>query len=261
MMLPTIEIDGVPLNDPMGRWWVSDESGEPVTGAPRRSSVETPGHHGNRPAPSVMSAGAYRLVVTIEAGTYGELHQSVADVKRALAGKTITRHPDGLTSQNSTTATFQVAGALEPVREQHTRGWFADIEADLEIPLGRWLSVLEETTYITAPGTVTVPALFGGSAPMSPIITVAGNGSATNARVTDVESGNWIGLVGYVPPGAMVAVDTDPDALTATSGDTDYSSLIRLGPRPFYLSPSAQIAVTQAGTFNQVTLKARRAFS
>lgn len=258
-MLPLHDIDGEWLDDPSERWWVSDATGMPTSGAPRRTSLETPGHHGRRRMPAVMSAGIYPITVTIEAPTYGLLLSYIAEVKRILRGRTLTLHPgDGSVP---IAADIEVAGELKPVREQHGKGFFADIEAVLEVPSGRWLESDPNQDTVTAAGRRVLHQLTGGSADMSPIIVVTGNGSATNIRVTDVATGAWIGLVGNVTPGVMVAINTDPDVLTALSGSTDYGPLLRLGPRPFYLSPGAEVDVTQNGaTFHPVTFTARRAF-
>lgn len=256
-MLPTHEIDGAWLDE--DRWWVSDATGMPTTGSPRRQTLETTHHHGRRRSPSTLSAGAYALTVTIEAADYAALFRHIAEVKRILRGRILTLHPSGSLSADSIQAEVEIASELEPVREQFDGGFFADIEATLAIPAGRWYSVHEETVTVDT-GRHVLPALIGGSAESSPVITVIGIGATTSVKVTDVESGAWIQLIGNIPSGTAVAIDTDPDVLTATAGVADYSGMLRLGPRPFYLSPSATVDIARNGS-QLTTIRARRAFA
>ena len=93
---------------------------------------------------------------------------------------------------------------------------------------------------------------------MDPIITTTGNGSATNVKITDAASGQWVQIIGNVTPGHPIVVD--PARLTCTVNGTPAGGLLDFSPRPFHLSPSATVRLQRNGS-NPVTLTARRAYT
>lgn len=125
-----------------------------------------------------------------------------------------------------------------------------------KIPAGRWFDTAE-TRAVLAVGTHTAPALTGGSAPMSPLLEIVGNGPTTDVRVTDVPSGDWVRVRGNLAAGAVATVD--PVKGSCTVEGSPRLDLLDWGADPMYISPEARLTLTQNGV-QQCVVRARRAF-
>lgn len=260
--MPQVTIDGVALEDPTGRWWVSDDTPETSVPSLLLSTVIMPGALGELDAPGpTYGAAEWPLVVSYAGGSYDQ-----AMINRATLEATIlTRHR--LLGVVMSTASWSrgcsalIAGAEATRRSSGRR---MDVAYRLRIPAGRWYDTTETTVVLDAEnrvsgtqadGTYLLAPLLGGSRDMDPTITATGYGTSTDITVTDVESGQWVRVAGNITPGVSFAID--PIALTVTGG---LSGLLDFSPREFHLSPAATVRVQQNGP-NPVSITARRAYT
>lgn len=262
-----VTVDNTPLDDPAGRWWVSDRTGETSAPSLNLATLNTPAAIGEIDAPSPgYGAAVWPLVMCVAGFDYDDACINRDALDALLLNRhrlvEIVKHLPG----RPRLAHGMITSGTEVSRLSY--GQRIDISYPVRIPAGRWFDPDEQDVTINAglrisgtdqDGVYRLPALMGGSRDMDPVITTTGDGSATDVRVTDVESGQWVRVADYVTPGAMVRID--PNRLTVTVNGILSSGLLDFSPRDFHLSPQATVRVQRNNPAQPVTITARRAWA
>ena len=256
-----VTINGIPLEDAAGRWWVSDDTPEATVPSLAITSLTGPSQIGEIDAPSPgYGAALWPLVVAYQGADY----QAASLARAQLEATVLARHQPLTIVRHDRTCQGMIIAA-EPRRLGY--GNRIDVTYQIRIPAGRWFdatpTVVELTAGLRTSGTATdgtylLAPLLGGSRDMDPIITTTGNGSATNVKITDLSSGQWVQIVGNATPGHPIVVD--PVRLTCTVNGVSAGGLLDFSPRPFHLSPSATVRLQRNGS-NPVTITAQRAYT
>lgn len=221
-------------------------------GAVEDSGFTLPGRRKTRVLVHQPGPSAYTLSVTCVATDYVLARDMVAELHRRLpAGRTVAlgRHGDGMDVYADA---FVFAGTGVDGIDLGNE----TLQAKFVFEVLAWLDSAETTATVPA-GTTFLSALAGGSAPMEATFTVTGIGPSTLVEVTDAESGAWWRIAGNVTAGAQVTVD--PLAHSAMVGATDYSALLTVGDRPFYVDPGAVLTHVRNGS-QALSVTARRSW-
>lgn len=254
-----ITANGMLLDDPQGRWWVSAKTGETVAPSLNLASVGLDIGAIDAPSPGYGPA-VWPLVM----GVRGDGLESLRRHRAALDAVLLDRHRliEFVTDGERMCHGIVTATEVEAFGTRRL-----DIGYQVRIPSGRWFDAFAQQVTVSATNRVSgtdadgvyrLPALLGGSRDMDPTITTVGNGSSADVRVTDVASGQWVRIAGNITAGAAIVID--PVALTATVAGAAASGLLDFSERPFHLSPDATVRVQRNGV-QAVTIRARRAYA
>lgn len=259
-----ITIDGIPLDDPQGRWWISAKTGETAAPALELVTHNRVGGVGETDAPSPgYGATVWPLVMRVAGSDYAETRHHKDQLDAILLGRH--RLAEIVDDCSSRMTWGMVAAGTEVDRIAH--GVRMDIAYPVRIPSGRWHDLTEQTIPLDAArrvsgtdsdGVYLLPSLLGGSRDMDATILTVGNGTSTDVRVTDVASGQWVRIAGNITAGTPITVD--PLKLTATAGASLVDALLDFSEREFRLSPQATVRLQRNGV-QQVQVKARRAWA
>lgn len=251
-------LDGWPLDDFDGDRGRKVTDGSSVAGsrpAVDVSDVSLPGRRGK--VPSFFGAPG-EAVYTVEVVCFGASYVDAREMVAELHARLPVHRLVNLEREDAGLSVFAPGRVLaaSDVSGVGLGNHALRVKFVFSIPGGVWLDTVEQTATVPA-GTSVIAALTGGSAPMEARFTITGNGSATNVRITDADTGAWWSLVGNVPVGTPVTVD--PLAHTATAGATTYSHLLTVGDRPFYVSPGAVLTQVRNGP-QETKIMARRSW-
>lgn len=266
-MTVTYTINGQPLDDPQGRWWVSDRTEETMA-PPLELHVLNlrAGQIGETGAPSPgWGAAVWPLIMGIRGQDYADAKANKDTLDRLMLG----RHGHATiveTSPGQSKMCHGIVAAGTEV-ERLSYGQRLDVAYPIRIPAGRWFDTDETGVTLnsgnriagtTADGTYLLDGMVGGSRDTDMTIQTIGNGSNTDMRLTDVPSGQWVRIAGNIILGTPIVID--PLTLTATAGGAPASGLLDFSARDLYLSPQATVRVQQNGA-QPVTITARRAYA
>lgn len=256
-------LGGVPLDT--DHWWVRDDSSGTDHGSLSEiiaPQVAIPLHDGVIVGRGVRGIKTNTLDFSVKAPDRDLLELRLDELLTVVDCRVPTlllKHPSGSLSPLSRQALVIRRKSTGIVRKTMAdfRAYFS---AEFELSSGKWFDATPVSDTVTggADVSVTLSNWAGGSAPSSDVqVRFAAIGSATDVRVTDVDTGAWLRVAGNIPAGAVVTVD--PQTYTASTSSGDISGLLDLGPLPFQLSPSARVRVQQNGS-QTVTISGRRAY-
>ncbi|WP_136313877.1 hypothetical protein [Actinomyces procaprae] len=249
------QLDGQDLDDPQGRWRLTNTTTLPNWGAPRLINIEVPGRTGFLPTvptsadPITITLGL--LVTDSDHGRSGldaNLQALAAIVRRHDRLLTLTHTlEDGAVRETL----VRLSGAIEP--EFYPAGSAAVLTVVLEAPSGLWWDV-EETV---APSTDLSP-LDGGAMPI-PDAVLRVRPSAQRVIIQDVASGDTLTWEGSLVSNGTLTIEPAKFAATWSNG-TDTTKGLSLPAHGFHLTPDStgRHALTVQGGVVEVT--ARRCF-
>ncbi|MCY4726693.1 hypothetical protein NYO98_10425 [Nocardioides sp. STR2] len=268
----TYVLDGVALDDPAGRWAVSDKTLLGPLPAPALSAVTIPGVHGSAPVPpTVRGPGSHTvgLIVTDNdaAGKPGGHQQMRANVAALWAiAAPLGRLPDlryyaAPDAPTWRAAAVRLLAAVEP--EMHDP-YTAEVVLPFDLPGVFWRESNEQTIAVGQGGIVAELDGTTGSI-TDPVLRFPG--PVTDVRATDTATGKTLRWSGNVPAGSFLRIEpaTYTARVTTTSawtGGADVSGGLSVGPGGFDLNPNAQqrVALTITGAPGANQIRARRAF-
>lgn len=258
-----LTLDGVPLDDPAGRFYVLAASRVRNPPTVIVNDLSVPGQHGALPGGTrVYGPGTVTLAMRMRGGTYASAMTSYTALM-ALMGvqRTVRTLLDDEVGQSAGIYLVSISDLEQNTRRMWTCG------ITLSIPRAFWRDATDTTVDLsTTAGTKTPTALQGGSAPiLDPVFVAEGNGASTDFKVTDTATLTYLRFVGTVPSGQSVRIEPDTASAWLVStgapwnGGTDTSGLLTMGPGQFVLSPGMSFTITKTGaTGTQV--RARRAY-
>ncbi|SPT53804.1 Uncharacterised protein [Actinomyces bovis] len=255
-------IDGQDLDDPQGRWRLTNATSLPTWGAPRLPNVEVPGRIGVLPLPPTSAAPA-TLVLGLLVQADDQKRATLDQNLRALAALLrpfgrllrVTHRPAGAPVRE---ATARLSGSVEP--KFFPAAVAATVSVSLELPEGVWRDPVP-----TEMAAADLSKIDGGAMPISDaVILVASPGSPV--KITDQGSGGSMTWSGVVPPGKALLLEPALYRASFTagswsrSGAVDASSGLSLSAGGFSITPdtSGHHAVTVTGGTAQI--RARRAY-
>lgn len=255
----TYSIDGVPLDDPAGRWVLSQETRLPPIPAPVLTAVAIPGVHGSAPIPpSVRGPGSHTVALIVTdngpdgrpTGDHQQLRANLATLAALVAP--LGRLPVLRYEPTTDPATHREARVrlLAQVDAEMPDPYTATVVYPFDIPETFWRDV-EPLTF----------AAVGSEWEASPWETVGNTGSVTDpifviegdlgggVRITDIPTGRWVEWAGTIgrndgslrlDPANLAAYETVyPNSWTVRPGDVNVSSGLTFGPGGFDLTPTA----------------------
>ncbi|MFT4288178.1 hypothetical protein [Nocardioides sp.] len=277
MGMGTYTLDGVPLDDPAGRWMLSDSTLLGPLPAPSLSAVKIPGIHGTVPTPpTTRDAGSHTvgLIVTDnnEAGAATGDHQQMRKNLSALyalatpVGRLpVLRYIPHL-AVTPRDARVRLLAAIEP---EMADPYTARITLPFDLPEVFWRESVEHTfaSEAVAAWEASPDELNGSTGTIADPVFLC-TGPMTSCVITDFATGKvltWNGNVAAgqrlrLEPASMKAYRTVGEQWT---GGTDVSGGLSTGPGGFDLNPNAagEIGWTLARTGAGVTqARVRRAF-
>ncbi|WP_136192448.1 hypothetical protein [Actinomyces procaprae] len=249
------QLDGQDLDDPQGRWRLTNATTLPNWGSPRLVNVEIPGRTGvllvapTSTDPVTITLGL--LVVDSGQGRPGldaNLRALAALLRQQGRLMVLTHSPAGGVSRETR---VRLSGAIEP--EFYPAGSAAVLTVVLEAPSGLWWDV-EETV---APSTDLSP-LDGGAMPI-PDAVLRVRPSAQRVIIQDVASGDTLTWEGSLVSNGTLTIEPAKFAATWSNG-TDATKGLSLPAHGFHLTPDStgHHALTVQGGVVEVT--ARRCF-
>lgn len=289
---PYYSLDGVPLDDPAGRWFIDGGTFElPPLAAARTVDVTVPGRHGILPVAGLelepVTVGASLVITdTTPAGASGgvsQLHANYEAVK-ALVGR---RHRHAVLGYHMDADTVRVADAIltsgatpEVVSQRVLR-----LPVLWQIPTvfwrdpapavwGRLLHLLATPTH--------VDTLAGATAPIIDAL-LRITGPATDPWLSDAATGGRIAYDGTLTAGQSLLIDCgrmraalvtddawnvddgqDVTGRVEATGPGSGSRWLHLTPEPIPGDPTARRVTVTAGAASAsgalVEIKARRAY-
>lgn len=259
-----LTLDGVPLDDPSGRFYVLAASRVRTPPAVVVNDVTVPGQHGVIPSnTSVYGPGSAVLTMRVRGGSYTALMANYTALMAAVGIRRVAR----------TLVDTEIAqqASVQPVSisdlEQNVLRKMATCAVTFSIPRSFWRDTADITVDLgTTAGTKTPSALTGGSAPiLDPLFVVAG-GNFTNITITDDAAITYCNLTGNIPAGQSVRIEPDPGLAwlvpsgSPWGGGTDVSGFLTLGPGQFSLTSGSGFTITRVSPATNTQVRARRAY-
>ncbi|PHP52597.1 hypothetical protein [Actinomyces ruminis] len=228
------QLDGHDLDDPQGRWLLTDATTLPSWGAPRLVSTEVPGRTGVLPTvptsadPITITLG---LLITDSGmgrpGLDANLRALAVMFRRHDRLLTLTHSPAGAPARE---AMVRLSGAIEP--EFYPAGSAAVLLVVLEAPSGLWRDVDEAV----APAT-DLSALDGGAMPI-PDAVLRVTPSAQRIVIQDAVSGDTLAWEGSLVSGATLII-RPAEFAAVWSTEADATAGLSLPAHGFNLTPDS----------------------
>jgi hypothetical protein len=276
MTAGTFTVDGVPLDDPAGRWMVSDETRLSGLAAPRLSDVRVPGRHGSLATAAATYASGSQVIGVIvtdaDADGVPRGHQQLLANKGALfalcapTGRlpTLRYIGDGVR-----VAAARLAASVDPELADYTT---VKLVFPFDLPGVFWRDE-EAATLVSELVTVWVAEpleLDGSTGPIVDPVFIC-EGPLTKVVVADKVTGRTLKWEGALAAGQSVRLDAaemTAHRLAAPSFDgpgVDVSGGLTEGADPFELTPNSTTlragwTLTRTGGAGINYARVRRAF-
>lgn len=261
------DVNGVPLDDPAGRWVVHGDVVLSVPAGRRRATSESAYRHGEQRASlnrSAVGHQAIKMIVTdldedgAEAGwlqlvrNRDHVNALLAPFRPMVLGLT-PNATDSPQERRVANVEFRAAGEPETYGIGHEVLSFA-----FDIVDSFWRDAEPVVTTQAGSG-----VLRGGSAPITDAkFMVPGAGVGTRVRIRDQVTGAWVTYEGNVPVGQYVRIEPDLETAFvvanphAWAGGAEHLAGVNVGPGGFELSPE----IDWSSTVSDVRVRARRAY-
>lgn len=259
------KLDGIDLDDPAGRWVVTEDTLLPQVASARNVSVTVPRRTGVIPLPTLSwDPFQVTVVVLVHGDSLAALDVNyqalMARVRRTGTMPVMSYQPPG---GDERVTPVRLLGGFTPDLYYLSRS--LQVQLVFEAPTGVWRDPTVREADVTSGQPITV--LDGGAMPVRDALLRLTSITTGYVRVADRASGTTLSWTGQVPAGGAVLIDTAEWTahVTTTPGwDTptsnDQSAALTMSPGGLALTPDGDGRTTLTLTGCAATLRARRAW-
>ena len=240
-----LQINGLQLDDPAGRWQLDSETELRTMGEITSTLITLPHRNGNLSLYDTQIGASKRaIVIQINGQNYAQMmdYRAILDAEFTRGGKLVLTETLG--DGTVLNAECELISAIP------TDYGIGDLSSTLmtytlRIPTGVYQASTSSTATLTQGTNVQLAALLGGSAPIpNPVFTITPKtaGAVTFEAFPVGDPTAWIRF-NYTAPNTT-AITINPQDLTAVRSGTNLAGLLDVGPKPFYIPANTRLGVT-----------------
>lgn len=262
-------VDDQPITIP-GVRWVTDAQQLHGPQNISMAQVTLPGRDGELPIPSTRTVGAseWSLSVAVQGDSYADFMARKTELERLLSprGRLVElredmKDKDGFAVETVRARAYLTGSSVAGPWEGDVDG--ADLVYNFRIPSGFWTSDAVTASY-TTPGTYTLNAARGGSAPQYEVTVTLETSGGVDFGISNPDTGEaYLRFEDPENPAGRISdidVNTVSSTFRATPLPIRNSNQLRVGEELFFIAPDGRIRIDRMTGVTRATITTRKAY-